>query len=176
MLLKRDMRGYGFRGLNRIGDDDERYVVDPCVLVAVARVVRGEAQAVRAGHVGRECRCLDLDDAIGRVGGFVVEDDALALLATTRPRISICGDQGSDNMCAANFLQRSCRAVVDCVCVGGISHGIHNDVIMGLRRSALFQHVLIALILINVIHGPWGEYTHWMRLMQVVPSHKCPIL
>lgn len=71
------------------------------------------------------------------------------------PHLTLVTDQGSPEMCGLNFLQQRCRLCVDDI--SDFGHGVHRDLGLALRRSELWDHVLLHMALWNVPHGPWCE-------------------
>ena len=97
---------------------------------------------------------------------FVPSETMLAGPAAAWPRLSIVADQGSDNTCAVSFLGRHLGANV--VADWDPSHGCHNDVLAGVRYAMLTGHLVLSLVRLNILSGPWQEDVWYKRILQVL--------
>jgi len=70
-------------------------------------------------------------------------------------RGSMAVDQGSDGVCAGNYLMRGLNLVLDCTY--DISHGVHRDVICMLKQCGLWVWATLMLVAFNVPTGPYAE-------------------
>lgn len=78
----------------------------------------------------------------------------------TMRHLLISCDQGGDNLCAVNFL-RHIKANI--TFLADWSHGANNDFHDAVRDMGLFKFWLLAMILLNMEHGPWGEHVRWAQ-------------
>ena len=46
-----------------------------------------------------------------------------------------------------------------------ISHGLHNDLANAVNDSGLKSHILMTLLRLNVVVGPWQEDVRWKQLI-----------
>jgi hypothetical protein len=70
-------------------------------------------------------------------------------------------DQGSDGICATNYLKHL-KANVTIYC--DWSHGANNDFSETLRAMGLFPYWLLMLIVFNVEHGPFADDMRWNQV------------
>ena len=75
------------------------------------------------------------------------------------PRLSCGPDQGSDGTCAFQFAQRVLH--LNCDLTWDVSHGVHNDILNGIKHAGLYSHLLLSLLRLNCPLGPWSEDTRW---------------
>ena len=78
------------------------------------------------------------------------------------PHLLICCDQGSDGLCAYNWLAQTQRFNGEFV--SDPAHGIWNDQKLALTRCGLWQHTLLMTAMLNVPHGPWSEQRFFRKL------------
>jgi len=76
--------------------------------------------------------------------------------AVSWPLLSACGDYGSDNMSAVNFVQRCPFVKLNFDFVPGFNHGAWNAWKGACKASGLWRHVLVVVIHFLCRHGPWN--------------------
>ena len=82
---------------------------------------------------------------------------------TKRRHLNIAVDQGSDGLCAANWL----LAMGVCVTLwADFSHGATNDVTSTIKAMGLWSFFLLMLVTLNVEHGPWDCDTRHSQVQE----------
>ena len=82
------------------------------------------------------------------------------------PRLSLSPDQGSECIAAGAHWQRV--LMLNCDLAWDFSHGVHNDVLGGLRKAGLYKHIVFSLVRLNVQHSPWHEGTRYRQVQQAL--------
>ena len=94
---------------------------------------------------------------------FVATEERFAGPAIRWPRLRATPDTGSDNVCGFGYLTRYLK--VNCEIMWDLSHGVHDDLLNGLKASGLFSHLLLALVRLNVVNGPWEEDVWYNKII-----------
>ena len=103
------------------------------------------------------------------VGGllhFAVTADMLSQPAATWPRLAVPSDMGSDNVCSFSFLQRKVKLCLDLP--WDPSHGAHDDVFNGVRYALLMGHLMLSLVRLNCVCGPWNEDRNYKNVLNAM--------
>lgn len=82
------------------------------------------------------------------------------------PYLSISCDQGSVEESAKNYAQQQLSLNLDDFPDPG--HGVWNDVKLALRRSGLWPHTCMMMLVWNVPHGPWSEDRRYGEVLRQV--------
>ena len=85
------------------------------------------------------------------------------------PRLMICGDQASCQLCPVSYLTRKLR--VNCEFVNDPNHGAWNDVQAALSTAHLTAHQKMMMVAENVAHGPWSEDVRWVQIQRAIREH-----
>lgn len=95
------------------------------------------------------------------------------------PTISWASDQGSDGLCALNFLRNSRVAVMR---VADQSHRISNDADLALSDCRLSQVVALVSFIIGTDAGPWGQGRWYQSMVEATTNYlamaspeECPL-
>ena len=70
---------------------------------------------------------------------------------------------GPDCICTINFFQFDMFLNADCT--PDFMHGVHDDVLNGLKSADLNSHLVLSLLRINVPHSPWHEVVRYKQVM-----------
>ena len=95
------------------------------------------------------------------------------------PVITVTMDQGGDGWAGAHFMQQKLR--VNLLLIGDFSHRVWNDVELALHHSALWRICLLAIVMLNADHGPWGNAKWWEEAQSGVQEYlrvastSCPL-
>jgi hypothetical protein len=97
---------------------------------------------------------------------FVVCAKRLLEPAITWPRLRVTGDQGPDQVCGSGFMARVLKMNVEVW--WDLSHAAHNDVHNGIAYCGLYGHLVLSLIRLNIVNGPWAEDMWYKAIINVL--------
>lgn len=83
---------------------------------------------------------------------------------TDWPHVLLCADQGSDGLCSAHALGMQGNLKINLTTIWDPAHSAWRDMLAGLRQAGLQSWVYLAMITMNLPHGP--EATD-MRMAQI---------
>ena len=110
--------------------------------------------------------CLNMDNQIRQslgLNGFADFIPKVGVPWRKRRHVNIAVDQGSDGLCAANWL----LAMKVCMTLWcDFSHGATNDVTSTIKAMGLWSFFLLMLVTLNLEHGPWDCDTRHAQVQE----------
>jgi hypothetical protein len=109
----------------------------------------------------------------------VAESIAARPCPYTWKRLIVAPDQGSDGVCASNFMKGPLR--LNLVTTWDQSHAVHNDGEGAFQNSDLWIFMMLFVVVANVPCAPWSENKRWQQckgamesFFSHVKAHDCP--